>query len=419
MSLIREVEVTNIVSVDSVNNGLLDTVNSSATPLGISGVFDGDWQDTINFNVIIIGVAADQDSATDGLEIQWSSDGVTKTQDDVFSIFANAGKVFTFSPANRYFKIVYTNGVLAQTAFNIQAIFKKAGFKPSSHRLRDDVVSDDDAELVKAVISGLNLAGNFENVGAFRGGLNVHQSDVHRFSVNTHFIADLANTTTVTPASSSGETEIDVADTTGFIVGSSITITDGSTQEPDGAVVTVVAAGTPGTLTLDRPLDFPYQIGSIVSLVEEDFASVAGTLATPVSYKVSPPAGEIWHILRILVSSKFGTAADDSRLGNISGGVTNGLVLRQSLTIGHRTITNWKTNADLKLDMFDLPYTDRAGGGGGGSQFGMNGRWTFKNTDFVPELVGDDGDYLEILVQDDITSLVSFEIHAQGHKVGQ
>jgi hypothetical protein len=37
----------------------------------------------------------------------------------------------------------------------------------------------------------------------------------------------------------------------------------------------------------------------------------------------------------------------------------------------------------------------------------------------VPELIGDDGDFLEFLAQDDMTSLSTFEVHAQGHKVGQ
>jgi hypothetical protein len=68
----------------------------------------------------------------------------------------------------------------------------------------------------------------------------------------------------------------------------------------------------------------------------------------------------------------------------------------------------------MKRDMFDLPDTSKSGGG----LFGINGRWTFKNVDFVPELVGDNGDTIQILSQDALT-LSTFDIHAQGHKVGQ
>jgi len=156
MSRIREIE--------TIENGLVSLDNSTNTPLGISGVFPGDWEDTLNYNVIIIGVTADQSSAVDGLEVQWSDDGVTVIQDDKFTIFVNSGKVYTFSPANRFVRVRYTNGVLAQTLFNIQTVLKKGGFKPSSHRLKDSVIGDDDAELVKSVITGENPSNIFTNV---------------------------------------------------------------------------------------------------------------------------------------------------------------------------------------------------------------------------------------------------------------
>ena len=49
-----------------------------------------------------------------------AANGVDKIQDDTFSIFADKGKVFTVTPANRYFRIVYTNGSTAQTSFSLQ-----------------------------------------------------------------------------------------------------------------------------------------------------------------------------------------------------------------------------------------------------------------------------------------------------------
>ena len=407
MSLIREME--------TIENGFEDVANSSSTPLGAGGVFLGAWFDTLNYNVMLLGVMSDQASATDGLDVEWSADGITETQDDRFTIAANSGKVFTFSPANRYVRIRYTNGATPQGSFSLQLIHKKGGFKASSHRLGDSLVADDDATAVKAVLTAQDLTGVFSNIGQFRGALNVHNSDVHQKLVNSHFTTDLVNTTTVTPASLSGDTIINVADTTGFLVGSTITITNGPVQEINGAVVTIVGAGAPGTLTLDRPLDNAYSIGSTVSLVDENLASLVGTLAAPISYRMGPPAGEIWHIMRILVSATFGTAADDNRLGNIAGGVINGLVLRKNLSTGLETLTNWKKNADMKRDMYDLTYTDRAGGT---SVYGMNSRWTFKAVDYVPELIGDNGDFMEFLVQDDITALDTFEVHAQGHKVG-
>ncbi|MEE8598097.1 MAG: hypothetical protein V3S69_00995, partial [Dehalococcoidales bacterium] len=156
MSLIREIE--------TINNGMVSTGNSTGTPLGIGGVFTGVYEDTLNYNTITVGLTADESSAADGLVIEWSDDGITMVQDDRFTISPNGGKVYTFSPANRYFRAVYTNGGVAQTIFSLQTILKKGGFKASSHRLKDSVVGDDDAELQKAVITGENPAGIFKNV---------------------------------------------------------------------------------------------------------------------------------------------------------------------------------------------------------------------------------------------------------------
>ena len=152
------------------NEGHICEDNSTDVALSASEVFEGVWQDTLNYNVIIIGIKADQDSASDGLEVLWSSDGITEHDDDVFTISANRGKVFTFSPARRYLKLRYTNGAVAQTSFNLQTIFKTTGFKASSHRIQDSIVAEDDAELVKAVLTGKNPSDTFVNFQATTAG---------------------------------------------------------------------------------------------------------------------------------------------------------------------------------------------------------------------------------------------------------
>lgn len=137
--------------------------NSTSTPLGISETYTGEWQDTINYSSIVIGVNTDQNSATDGLEIQWSADGTTVHDTDNFTILANHGKTFSFGPARRYFRIEYTNGGVAQTTFNIESMIKPTQPKPSSHRILDTIVGDDDAQLVKSVLTGLGDDNVFRN----------------------------------------------------------------------------------------------------------------------------------------------------------------------------------------------------------------------------------------------------------------
>ncbi|MHA1437858.1 MAG: hypothetical protein ACTSPD_09775 [Promethearchaeota archaeon] len=144
-------------------HGVVSTLNSTTVPLGINESFTGDFEEVLDYSHIIIQIVCDQDSVEDGLEIQWSNDGVN-IDDDVFTIPANGGKVFTFGAQARYFRIKYTNGTVAQTIFRLTVILKPFIQKPSSHRLKDNVIEDDDAELVKSVLAGKTDAGIFTNV---------------------------------------------------------------------------------------------------------------------------------------------------------------------------------------------------------------------------------------------------------------
>lgn len=561
--------------METVNNGEVDTGNSTIANLDPGADFTGDYFDTLNYNVLIVAVSADQDSATDGCIFQWSADGVNVTQVDTYSIFADIPKVFTFSPPNRYFRAFYTNGGIIQTSFNIQPIFKKAGFKASSHRVDDAISAEDDATLTTSVIkivgsdpdeyqnvdvqhplpgdidsvylkdidvansdnggftgrvtdyfddlksvnyddstdnpkviklwfnrslqtnsigfgcddlaesfsnivvkvlgsgeeiryerddsldstkrnsylirlpplamNGLQIefhttdkiclsnliifkvndvnariaavssvTGEVESINSFKGALNVHQGDVHQSIVNEDFAEEDTASTTISTASISGDTALIVADTTGFSVTDPVLIFETPIKEPSYPRITAIAPGTPGTLTLDRPLDNAFSTSALVERVVTDMTSTVGTLAAPISYKISPPPGEVWHILRLLLAAISAGSPDDGKFGGIPA-LTNGVVLRQNLSTGTRIISNWKTNSDMKADMYDLEYTDKAPAGA----YGTNGRFTLKKVDFVPELKGDNGDFLEILIQDDLSALTSFSMKAQGHKVDE
>jgi len=140
--------------------------NSTIIPLGIDGVFTGSgWQDTLDYGVLSINVFSDQDSAVDGLEVQWSYDGITLNGDrDHFTILAGVSKTFTFGPAQRYYRIVYTNGPIAQMEFHLSSLLRRCYVKPSSHRITDMIVGEDDAELIKSVLTGRTPSGLFSNV---------------------------------------------------------------------------------------------------------------------------------------------------------------------------------------------------------------------------------------------------------------
>lgn len=158
------------VSTDSDGNlktfpvyGSIDEGNSSSSVLDADGVFTGTAIDIIDYPLIFISVYSDVSSAVDGLSIQQSSDGINWDHTDDYTITADSGKNYSIQRFSKYFRIVYTNGVVAQSEFRLQVVLS-ANSKPSSHRIKDEIVGDDDAELVKSALTGEDDNGNWRNV---------------------------------------------------------------------------------------------------------------------------------------------------------------------------------------------------------------------------------------------------------------
>ncbi len=153
-----------------VLRGEIDTANSTNALLGAGETFTGEAVNTLDYAVVNISVFSDVASAVDGLRIEQSCDGVHWDVDDVYTIPANTGKTFSIQAACKYYRIRYTNGAAPQTAFRLSSLLKKSNTKPSSHRISDAIISDDDAELVKAALTGQSPTGDFVNFKATRNG---------------------------------------------------------------------------------------------------------------------------------------------------------------------------------------------------------------------------------------------------------
>lgn len=132
--------------------GVVDSGNSSVVPLLGGATFTGTAFETLNYGIVFVSVYADVASATDGLKVQQSIDGTNWDFVDNYTIAAGANENYAVNPHARYLRVVYTNGGSAQTTFRLQVV-AKGNSKPSSHRLEDNVTTQDDAELVKAVIA--------------------------------------------------------------------------------------------------------------------------------------------------------------------------------------------------------------------------------------------------------------------------
>lgn len=266
---------------------------------------------------------------------------------------------------------------------------------------------------VNARIKGVSsLTSNIESITSYRKALDVNSAWVHRQIVNDEFHQRTGVITNPSGAVSAGATSITVDDTTGFIIGSKIKIeetVDGIGIHETGILTITNVAG--GVLTLDRPLGFDYTVAASIEKVITNMA-IDGTLASPEIFEIVPPPGTIWQIMRILPTILDNAAMDDGLFGSLTA-LTNGVALRATTAAGRIVVfANWKTNGDIRADMYNVDYLPKAPAG----LYGVGGRWTFTNLSVVAELDGDASPIqkVEALIQDPLATLTSFGIKGQG-----
>lgn len=183
----------------------VSTLNSTSTPLGANGTFTGAWEDVLGYTNIAITLNSDQNSATNGLIIEASTDGINVDDSDVFTVPLNNGNQLTFGVVARYFRLRYINGPVAQASFRLATIFHIAAPKPSSHRIDDPINGQNDAELSKSVITGKNPDGIF---------------------VNEEVSGVVSSNSTTTPLGIGGVFQAPYFDNAGFIASSFFCLTD-------------------------------------------------------------------------------------------------------------------------------------------------------------------------------------------------
>jgi len=249
-------------------------------------------------------------------------------------------------------------------------------------------------------------------INSLDSAIDVHLADVHDRGFNRRFRRLPGTSTTFAANAAAGATAITVASAAGFAIGNHLEISSATAEEIVLPVITNIAGAV---ITLNQPLDNAYLIGDSVALATVDM-SVLGTLGAPVSYVVAPNAGDIWHLVRINIEMTHTSAGDNGLFGNLAA-LTNGVILRvfNGGTGLYSTVTNWRSNSDMVTDFYNVTYAARSGGGGA---FGTNGQFSILNSGSIIVLDGDNGDFMEVLIQDDLTGLSTYVIKAQGHFEG-
>lgn len=198
----------------------------------------------------------------------------------------------------------------------------------------------------------------------------------------------------------------------GFVVGNTICILEGQ-----NASQFAVLAVNVNVITIDSPMDKVYTAAGTTVVRHSFDMRVAGSLASPAVFSMKPIPGQVWHISRVIfVIESSANSMDFTEFGS-QPALTNGCVLRKK-NGDRQNIFNWKSNGELINRSFDAIFQEKTGGGGSGfvceSSFGGK-----ENRNTIIRLDGDNGDDLQVLVQDDLTdsSFLKIFMVAQGYQV--
>jgi len=218
-------------------------------------------------------------------------------------------------------------------------------------------------------------------------------------------------TTTLTAPVAMDDNVISVVDATGVVIGQYLTMynVEGG-RWYKGRVLSILV----NYITIDTPIDFPYQGGDSLSTGSTRM-NVNGSV-TPQKFSIRAPdpgipiVGDITRLIFILET--VGDTAWDA-FGDLTA-LTNGVVLRK-VDGTYQNIFNIKSNAEMSAIMFDIDRIDRISPQ---TTFGLKGRLTFGGQNKIGVVIRLDIDEdLEIIIQDDLRGLLDFRVIAEGHVV--
>ena len=146
----------------------ISSINSTNIPLYPGAQFTGQWEDVSNYSTVTIFVACDAPSATNGLEIHYSTDAV---HDDYvkYLTVTSVGSRTQITVSCCYFKLNYTNGSVFSN-LRIQALYHTYRNKPIGTNISQPVDDSFDCEVVRSVINGRLENGTYTPVNTTTDG---------------------------------------------------------------------------------------------------------------------------------------------------------------------------------------------------------------------------------------------------------
>lgn len=174
-----------------------DSNNTSTENLGIGEVFTGGWTPNKVGSTLVYQILTDQASATDGILVEMSTDGVNPSHIHPFQTDANTpnGGHNVVTLTGDFYRIVYTNGAVATTIFNLSASISADSSSVHSHPLFFEFDENHPVNIIRSITAGFDQNGIPRNiksteVGALVGAdflVEVARGNIPGYSFNRKF----------------------------------------------------------------------------------------------------------------------------------------------------------------------------------------------------------------------------------------
>lgn len=164
-------------------------------------------------------------------------------------------------------------------------------------------------------------------------------------------------------------------------------------------------------LTLDTIIPYPFN-SSIAEVTQYDPDLNKDGSTTVYKAELRNPFSFPVDVTRLLFHITDATSMDDSKFGGGTA-LTNGISLRKNISIVENVhYWNVKTNGGFGEIAFDKIYDEKAPAG----VYGLSVRLTYAGQDKHGVAIRlEQGQAIELLIQDDLTGLLSFSVTAEGH----
>lgn len=146
--------------------------NGTSTPLAAAGEYTGTGEEVTMFSEISISMYAEPSTATGTLYFEFSQDG-ENWDVSIPTVISNptVQVPIPLRVVTRWFRVRYVNDAVAQTAFRMQVMLHRSGVKTITRSLDTQILTTEPVEVTRAVLTGQDGAGNFNNVHVGEGGV--------------------------------------------------------------------------------------------------------------------------------------------------------------------------------------------------------------------------------------------------------